>query len=90
MLTALHARDGEHRPISCLTLFWAVHGYSYHGECLRRDQIGAASLLIEAGTEVKTHNNQKVSTLDLLTDPSEEPMRKLLMKHGATGASEPS
>ncbi len=46
-------------------LFWAVHGFGPNGPRQKRDQIGAAQRLIEAGAAVHTANRQGRSALDL-------------------------
>jgi len=39
-------------------LFWAVHGYGPQGAAEKKDQVGAARALIEAGAQVATSNKQ--------------------------------
>jgi uncharacterized protein len=46
-------------------LFWAVHGYGPNGPKEKRDQVGAARMLIEAGARVDTMNKQGVSAIGL-------------------------
>ena len=62
----------------CAPLFWAVHGFSSRGDCLRRDQLRAAKLLLEAGASPGPTNNDGTTALSLLTEPSELPMKELL------------
>jgi uncharacterized protein len=46
-------------------LFWAVHGYGPSGPKLKRDQVGAAQILIKAGARVETANKHGLSALEL-------------------------
>ncbi len=45
-------------------LFWAVQGYGPRGPREKRDQVGAARILMEAGAKVETTNNRGVSALE--------------------------
>jgi ankyrin repeat protein len=46
-------------------LFWAVHGYGPDGPKQKRDQVGAARMLIQAGASVDTANRHGASALEL-------------------------
>jgi ankyrin repeat protein len=46
-------------------LFWAVHGYGPNGPQVKRDQVGAARVLIRAGANVDTVNTDGLSALEL-------------------------
>lgn len=46
-------------------LFWAVHGYGPDGPKPKKDQVGAARILINAGAHVQTANKQGLSALQL-------------------------
>ena len=46
-------------------LFWAVHGYGPNGPKEKKDQVGAARLLIAAGARVDTANKSGLSALEL-------------------------
>lgn len=46
-------------------LFWAVHGYGPNGPKEKRDQVGAARVLIQAGANVDTANKKGLSALEL-------------------------
>ena len=46
-------------------LFWAVHGYSPKGPEEKKDQVGAAQILIKAGASVNTANKLGLSALEL-------------------------
>jgi ankyrin repeat protein len=45
-------------------LFWAVHGYGPLGPKHKKDQVGAARILIQAGADVDTTNRYGVSALE--------------------------
>lgn len=62
----------------CAPLFWAVHGFSYRGDCLRRDQLQAAKLLLAAGAPPNPTNNEGTTALSLLTEPEDREMIELL------------
>jgi uncharacterized protein len=46
-------------------LFWAVHGYGPNGPKEKRDQVGAAQILIKAGAKLDTANKQGLSAFEL-------------------------
>ena len=64
----------------CAPLFWAVHGFSYRGDCLRRDQLQSAKLLLKAGAPPNPTNNEGTTALSLLTEPEDREMISLLIK----------
>jgi hypothetical protein len=45
-------------------LFWAVHGYGPDGPKQKKDQVGAARILIQAGASADTANRHGVSALE--------------------------
>ncbi|MFL6604987.1 MAG: ankyrin repeat domain-containing protein [Steroidobacteraceae bacterium] len=45
-------------------LFWAVHGYGPNGPKDKKDQIGAARLLLNAGAKIDTANRDGLSALE--------------------------
>ena len=57
LLVAHHA-DLEARcsKFGATPLFWAVHGYGPNGPRLKKDQVAAAKILIQAGAPVDTTN----------------------------------
>jgi hypothetical protein len=59
-------------------LFWAVHGYGPNGPRVKRDQIGAARLLLEAGAELDTRNKHGLSVRELASTSERTDMRELL------------
>ncbi|HTR00229.1 MAG TPA: ankyrin repeat domain-containing protein [Candidatus Acidoferrum sp.] len=62
-------------------LYWAVHGYSPQGPREKRDQIGAAKILIDAGASVAVTNKRGLSALDLAKDCANPGMYQLLQQH---------
>lgn len=46
-------------------LFWAVHGYGPQGPSQKKDQVGAARMLIKAGASVETANKHGLRALEL-------------------------
>jgi uncharacterized protein len=61
-------------------LFWAVHGYGPDGPKQKKDQVGAARTLIQAGARVDTAIRQGVSALELSKLCASRDMYELL--HG--------
>jgi hypothetical protein len=59
---AIEARCSE---FGATPLFWAVHGYGPNGPKQKKDQVGAAQILIKAGARVKTANKHGLSALEL-------------------------
>jgi len=67
---------------ACTPFFWAVHGFSYHGDAIRRDQLGAARALLQAGANPDVKNAEGILAVELLTDPADAPMLDLIRKAG--------
>jgi ankyrin repeat protein len=67
-------------------LFWAVHGYGPKGPMPKKDQLGAAKLLIEAGATINTTNNQGLSALELSKQSGRHDMFELLKKNIASAS----
>jgi uncharacterized protein len=63
-------------------LFWAVHGYGPDGPKQKKDQVGAARMLIQAGASVDTANRDGVSALELSKHCGNRDMYELLRQHG--------
>jgi len=59
-------------------LFWAVHGYGPNGAKHKRDQLGAARLLIGAGAHVDTANKNGLAARDLAAQCAKREMYELL------------
>jgi uncharacterized protein len=59
---AIEARCSE---FGATPLFWAVHGYGPNGPKQKKDQVGAARILIKAGARVETANKHGLSALEL-------------------------
>ncbi len=59
-------------------LFWAVHGYGPDGCEPKKDQVGAARVLIKAGAQVVTTNKHGLSALDLAKKCAQPDMYELL------------
>jgi ankyrin repeat protein len=64
-------------------LFWAVHGYGPEGPKQRKDQVGAARILIQAGAHVDTANRHGVSALELSKLRADRDMYELLHRFRA-------
>ena len=62
------------------SLFWAVHGYGPKGPMPKKDQVGAAKILIRAGATINTANNQGLSALELSRQCGRRDMFELLKK----------
>ncbi|MEO7916532.1 MAG: ankyrin repeat domain-containing protein [Dokdonella sp.] len=62
-------------------LFWAVHGYGPKGPMPKKDQIGAAKILIEAGATINSANNEGLSAMELSQQCAGRDMFELLRKH---------
>jgi len=71
----LEAHDTE---FHCTPLFWAAHGFSYRSPAFRRDQLGAARLLLQAGARTDVHNREGTPVLSILEDPADAPMKSLI------------
>ena len=66
-LLIAHGAEVEPRcaEFGATPLFWAVHGYSPDGPKQKKDQVGAARTLIDAGAKVETMNKEGLSALEL-------------------------
>jgi ankyrin repeat protein len=62
-------------------LFWAVHGYGPNGPKKKKDQVGAARILIRAGARVEVTNKSGLSALDLSRTCANQDMYELLSRH---------
>ena len=60
-------------------LFWAVHGYGPNGPKEKRNQVGVAHLLIEAGAEIETRNRDGLSAIELSKNCDCRAMQELLV-----------
>ena len=82
----LLARGAKHEPkcteFGATPLFWAVHGYSPDGCEPKRDQVGAARVLIKAGAQVVTSNKHGLSALELAKTCAKPDMYELLREAG--------
>jgi ankyrin repeat protein len=65
-------------------LFWAVHGYGPNGPKVKKDQVGAARMLIEAGANVDTSNKHGLSALELSKHYARDHMYDLLRQYSRT------
>jgi uncharacterized protein len=74
----IEAKDSE---FSATPLFWAVHGYGPNGPEKKRDQVGAAKMLIEAGANARTVNKQGLSALELASSCKSKDMYELLTRY---------
>jgi uncharacterized protein len=72
------AKDSE---FSATPLFWAVHGYGPNGPEKKKDQVGAAKMLIEAGANARTVNKQGLSALELANSSNSKDMYELLKRY---------
>ena len=66
-LLVAHNADIEARcsEFGASPLFWAVHGYGPDGPTPKKDQVGVARILIQAGASVDTMNKHGLSALEL-------------------------
>jgi ankyrin repeat protein len=64
-------------------LFWAVHGYGPDGPKQKKDQVGAARILIQAGASADTANKHGVSALEQSKLCGNRDMYELLHKYVA-------
>jgi hypothetical protein len=64
-------------------LFWAVHGYGPDGPKHKKDQVGAARILIQARANVDTANKHGVSALELSKLCANRDMHELLQQYVA-------
>ncbi len=61
-------------------LYWAVVGAGQHGPAKKKDPIGAASVLIEAGARVETTNSKGVSALECSRNAESDEMHEVLLQ----------
>ncbi len=82
LLVAHHA-DLEARcsKFGATPLFWAVHGYGPNGPRLKKDQVAAAKILIQAGATVDTTNQEGLSAIELSGLGGQRDMYELLNRH---------
>ena len=73
----LEAKDSE---FGATPLFWAVHGYGPDGP-EKKDQVGAARILLAAGANARTSNKQGRSALELADTCSARDMYELLKRY---------
>ena len=74
----IEAKDSE---FAATPLFWAVHGYGPNGPPNKKDQVGAARILIDAGASPRTENKQGLSALDLAKTCEHKEMYELLRQY---------
>ncbi|HET9444609.1 MAG TPA: ankyrin repeat domain-containing protein [Steroidobacteraceae bacterium] len=73
----LEVKDAE---FGATPLYWAVHGYGPHGP-EKKDQVGAARILLAAGATARTSNKQGVSALELAESCAARDMYQLLKQY---------
>jgi uncharacterized protein len=73
----LEAKDSE---FGATPLFWAVHGYSPNGPD-KKDQVGAARILLAAGANARTSNKQGRSAVELADTCANRDMYELLKRY---------
>lgn len=71
---ALEVKDSQ---FSATPLFWAVHGYGPNGP-QKRDQVGAARILLAAGANARTFNKEGCSALEMAQTCKSRDMYELL------------
>ncbi|HEY4979907.1 MAG TPA: ankyrin repeat domain-containing protein, partial [Candidatus Acidoferrum sp.] len=74
----IEAKDSEYLATP---LFWAVHGFGPDGPEKKKDQVGAAMMLLEAGANARTLNNQGFSPLDLANSCKSKDMYEMLKRY---------
>lgn len=62
-------------------LYWAAFGFGSYGPKKRRDPIGSAKVLIDAGASVDTTNNQGLSALECSQHADSNEMHELLLRY---------
>ena len=70
----IHLRCTDHESTP---LLWAVHGYKHHGGRNRRSQVDCARLLLAAGAEKDTYNNEGKHITEFL-DSGDAELKALL------------
>jgi ankyrin repeat protein len=73
----LEVKDSE---FGATPLFWAVHGYGPDGP-EKRDQVGAAQILLAAGAQANTSNKEGRSALEMAEACTKRDMRELLKQY---------
>lgn len=80
----LIARGAELEPkdseFGATPLFWAVHGYGPNGP-EKKDQVGAARVLLAAGAIAQTSNKEGCSALEMAEDGAKRDMYELLKQY---------
>ena len=74
----IEVRDSE---FGSTPLFWAVHGYGPDGAAQKRDQVGAAKRLIDAGADPRTANKRGVTAIELAKTCERTEMYDLLSQY---------
>lgn len=62
-------------------LYWAAFGFGPHGPNKKRDPVGSARVLIDAGASVDTTNRQGVSALECARQADSNEMYELLLQY---------
>ena len=62
-------------------LYWAAFGFGPHGPKKKRDPVGSAKVLIDAGASVDTTNYQGMSALTCSRQADSNAMYELLLRH---------
>lgn len=70
----LEPKDSE---FGATPLFWAVHGYGPEGPD-KRDQVGAARILLAAGASATTSNKQGTTAVEMAEAAADSDMHELL------------
>ncbi len=73
----LEAKDSE---FGATPLFWAVHGYGPNGP-EKKDQVGAAKVLLAAGANARTANKEGCSALEMADTCAARDMYELLKQY---------
>lgn len=73
----LEAKDSE---FGATPLFWAVHGYGPNGP-EKKDQVGAARILLAAGANARTSNKQGTSAIEMAETCAKRDMYELLKRY---------
>ncbi len=73
----MEVKDSE---FAATPLFWAVHGYGPNGP-EKKDQVGAARILLAAGANVRTFNKEGCSALEMASDCKNRDMYELLQRY---------
>lgn len=73
----LEAKDSE---FGATPLFWAVHGYGPNGP-EKKDQVGAARVMLAAGANARTFNKEGCSALEMAATCANRDMYQLLERY---------